>query len=291
LPASNNNACPTLPRLQDMLAEAASRLKACSASPRLDGEVLLSHSLGKPRSFLLAWPDHRPEPGQVERFEALLQRRLHGEPLAYLTGEREFWSLPLRVTSATLIPRPETEHLVEQALARIAADADLHIADLGTGSGAIAIAIAHERPRCRVTAVDCCPDALAVARENANNHGLDNIDFRHGDWLQGMTTSFDVIVANPPYIRDDDPHLQADGLPFEPQTALVAGDDGLAAIRVISEQARRHLQDGGWLLFEHGYDQQAAVSDLLRQAGYTAIEGLRDLEGNERIVAAQWSPA
>jgi len=274
--------------LKELLEVASTRLAAYSPSPRLDVELLLSHCLGKPRSFLMAWPEHQPEPDQLDRFDTLLQRRVLGEPVAHLIGEREFWSMTLRVTPATLIPRPETEHLVEQALTHIPVDQELHIADLGTGSGAIAIAIAHERPHCRITAIDHSSDALAVARDNSSHHGLSNITIRQGNWLQSDTSRYDVIVANPPYIRNDDPHLQEDGLPFEPIAALVAGADGLDAIRTITQQARGHLNDGGWLLFEHGYDQQTAVIELLRQSGYTNINGLQDLGGTDRIVEAQW---
>lgn len=277
-----------LPCLNELLDTASERLAPHSPSARLDVELLLGHSLGKTRSFLMAWPEHRPETIQLEHFETLLQRRLRGEPIAHLIGEREFWSLTLRVTPATLIPRPETEHLVEQALTHIPVDRELRIADLGTGSGAIAIAIAHERPRCRITAIDNSPEALNIARENAERHGLKNITFRHGNWLEGDTSHYDVIVANPPYVRNDDPHLQEDGLPFEPLAALVAGDDGLDAIRTITQQARDHLNDGGWLLFEHGYDQQAAALELLEQSGYINVDGLQDLGNIDRIVEAQW---
>ena len=283
-----DNPQAVVPCLKEILDTASARLEPFSPSARLDIELLLSHSLGKTRSFLMAWPEHRPEFTQLECFETLLQRRLQGEPVAHLTGEREFWSLDLRVTPATLIPRPETEHLVEQALTHIPAEQGVDIADLGTGSGAIAIAIAHERPGCRIVASDCSPDALDIARDNARRHGLSNIRFRRGNWLEGDTSHYDVIVANPPYVPNADPHLQEDGLPFEPLSALVAGDDGLDAIRAITQQARDHLNKGGWLLLEHGYDQQVVVIELLRRSGYINIKGLQDLGGTERIVEAQW---
>ena len=278
-----------IPALGELLDTASARLAPYSTSARLDVELLLSHSLGKPRSYLIAWPEHWPDTDQLEHFETLLQRRLLGEPVAHLIGEREFWSLTLRVTAATLIPRPETEQLVEQALTHIPSGQELRIADLGTGSGAIAIAIAHERPLCRITAIDSSIDALDVARDNAYRHGLRNISFRHGNWFENDTSRYDIIVANPPYVRNDDPHLQEDGLPFEPLEALVAGNDGLDAIREISRQAREHLNIGGWLLLEHGYDQQTAVIELLSQSGYTNINGLKDLGGIDRIVEAQWN--
>lgn len=279
---------PVRPCLNELLDSATTRLAPHSSSARLDAELLLSHCLGKTRSFLMAWPEHRPQLVQLDNFTGLLQRRLCGEPVAHLIEEREFWSLSLRVTPATLIPRPETEHLVEQALTHIPTDQRLDIVDLGTGSGAIAIAIAHERPCCRITAIDHSPDALDIASDNAGRHGLNNICFRYGNWLDGDTSRYDVIVANPPYIRNGDPHLQEDGLPFEPLSALVAGNDGLDAIRTITRQAREHLNCGGWLLFEHGYDQQTAVIELLQQTGYINVTGLQDLSSIDRIVAAQW---
>ncbi|GAP66110.1 (protein release factor)-glutamineN5-methyltransferase [Mizugakiibacter sediminis] len=218
-------------------------------------------------------------------FAALLARRLAGEPVAYLVGRRGFWSLELEVTPATLIPRAETERLVELALARLPADAAARVADLGTGSGAIALAIARERPRARVVATDASAEALAVARRNAARLGLGNVVFAQGDWCAalGEARDFDLIVSNPPYIAAGDPHLGEGDLRFEPAAALASGADGLDAIRRIVRDARAHLRPGGGLLFEHGYRQGAAVRALLAAAGYREVFSARDLEGRERV--------
>jgi release factor glutamine methyltransferase len=251
---------------------------------RLDAEALLCHLLQRDRSYLRAWPERELEDDLLEQFNALVARRQQGEPLAYLIGWREFWSLKLKVSPATLIPRPETELLVEQALQRIPHDAKWRIADLGTGTGAIALAIASERPGCRIVATDFSLDALAVARENATRLSLKNIEFRHGSWCEPLCNEqYEMIVSNPPYIDCDDNHLQRDGLPFEPQSALTPGSDGLAALRLIINQAKQHLATPGWLLLEHGYDQGTAVRELLQQADYHEVATLRDLGNQERL--------
>jgi len=274
-------------RIRDLLRNAAERLASCSESPRLDAELLLCLALDQPRVYLHTWPDLYPEQDESGLFEQLLSRRLKGEPMAYLNGEREFWSLPLKVTADTLIPRPETEELVALALTHLPEQTDCRVADLGTGSGAIALAIAHERPDCQVTAVDFSDSALQVARKNARRLDIYNVEFHQGNWLQGLHTAFDLIVANPPYIRADDPHLQQGDLPYEPLMALVADDDGLAAINTICRQARHHLRPGGWLILEHGHDQQQAVIRSLREHGYDEIEPFQDLCGNDRIIQAR----
>jgi release factor glutamine methyltransferase len=251
---------------------------------RLDAEALLCHLLQRDRSYLRAWPEREIENDLLEQFNALVTRRQQGEPLAYLIGWREFWSLKLKVSPATLIPRPETELLVEQALQRIPHDAKWRIADLGTGTGAIALAIASERPGCHVVATDFSQDALAIASENAIQLGIKNIEFRHGDWSEPLRDEqYEMIVSNPPYIDSSDNHLQHDGLPFEPQTALTPGSDGLAALRLIIDQAKQYLAAPGWLLLEHGYDQGAAVRELLQQANYHEVTTLRDLGNQERL--------
>lgn len=251
---------------------------------RLDAEALLCHLLQRDRSYLRAWPERELEAELLNQFNTLVQRRQQGEPLAYLIGWREFWSLKLKVTPATLIPRPETELLVEQALQRIPLDATWHIADLGTGTGAIALAIASERPTCRITATDFSQEALAVAQENATQLGITNIEFRHGSWCEALGDErFEMIASNPPYIDERDDHLQRDGLPFEPKTALTPGGDGLSALKTIITEAKRHLTAPGWLLLEHGYDQGATVRDLLIAAGYDEVATLRDLGGQERL--------
>lgn len=277
------------PSVQALLAAAGARLAAVSDSPRSDAELLLAHALGRPRSFLRAWPGQAVPPAQAEHFAALLARRGAGEPVAYLLGRREFWSLELAVSPATLIPRPETERLVELALACLPADRPGRIADLGTGSGAIALALAHERPQAQVVATDASAAALAVARANAERLGLAHVDFRLGDWcipLAGAT--FDLIVSNPPYVAAGDPHLAQGDVRFEPHTALVAGADGLDALRRIVAAARAHLVAGGWLLLEHGWDQGEAVPALLRAAGYVEVSDHRDDAGQPRVSRGRW---
>lgn len=255
---------------------------------RLDAQALLADAMGCGRSRLLAWPDHEPERSACQRFMALVERRAAGEPLAYLTGTREFWSLPLRVTSATLVPRPETELLVELALQRLRPSAHCTVADLGTGNGAIALAIASERPRWRVTATDRSTAALTIARANALALGLETIEFRTGDWCAALGhDTFDLIVANPPYVAADDTHLQSAELRYEPREALTPGADGLTAIRTIVATAGDHLKPGGWLILEHGYDQGGGVWRLFAEAGYAQIEGLRDLAGQPRATVGR----
>lgn len=247
-----------------------------------EAELLLAHALGRSRSWLYAHGDEPLDPAVQAAFEALLQRRQAGEPVAYLIGRRGFWRFELRVTPATLIPRPETERLVELALARLPAGRALRVADLGTGSGAIALAIACERPRARVVATDASAAALAVARANAEALALGNVEFRPGDWCVPLRGErFDLIASNPPYVAEGDPHL--DALRHEPLAALAAGADGLEAIRTIVRDAPMHLVSGGWLLLEHGHDQGAAVRVLLQAAGFVEVATERDLEGRERV--------
>jgi len=266
-----------------LLKAASARFEAVSDSPRLDAEVLLCHALDKPRSFLHAWPEKVPEPEQAERFEALVTARAEGRPVAHLTGRREFWSLELAVTPATLIPRPDTETLVAAALELLPAEGG-RLADLGTGSGAIALAIARERPACRVVATDRSPAALAVARDNAARLGLANVEFRQGDWCAPLNDErFALVVSNPPYIPAGDPHLARGDLRFEPPAALASGADGLDDIRRIAACAPRHLEPGGWLLLEHGYDQAAAVTALLGAQGFAELRSWPDLAGHLRV--------
>lgn len=275
-------------RLDALIAGAVARLDGHSDSPRLDAELLLCHLLERPRSYLYAWPEFEPDTALIARYHHLLEQRAEGHPIAHLLGEREFWSLPLSVTSDTLIPRPETELLVEQALLRLPTDRPLQVADLGTGSGAIALAIAHERPQAEVHAVDTSAAALSVAEENAHQLGLSNLRFHLGSWftpLGGM--HFDLIASNPPYIPEQDPHLRQGDVRFEPRSALASGADGLDDIRRIIRDAPDHLNPGGWLLIEHGYDQRDALLALLHSAGLEAITDLDDLSGNPRLATAR----
>jgi len=263
-------------RIDAALRQARERVDA------VDAELLLAHVLGKSRSWLFAHGDDALDAQAEGEFAALLERRVSGQPAAYLTGRRGFWRFDLQVTPATLVPRPETELLVELALARLPADQPLRVADLGTGSGAIALALAFERPRARVIATDASTAALAVAEANARELKLANVDFRHGAWCEPLGDErFDLIASNPPYITQDDPHLAA--LRFEPRTALASGIDGLDDIRSIVAESPSHLGPRGWLLLEHGHDQGQAVRALLAHAGFIEVETAVDLEGRERV--------
>ncbi len=272
--------------------QAAARTLARLPNPQMEAEALLGHLLKRERAYFRTWPERELNETQRMQFAELVARRRQGEPLAYITGQREFWSLTLKVTPATLIPRPETELLVEEALARTPANSQWRIADLGTGSGAIALALASERRRCQLYASDISNAALQVAQQNAQQLKLDNIHFSQGSWCEALPPQpFEIIVANPPYVDGNDPHLLADSLPFEPRSALTPGADGLAAIRTISRQARDRLRPPGWLLLEHGYNQAAAVEQILAEDGYSHIETRQDLTGNDRLTLAQHRPA
>ena len=273
--------------IEQALATAIRQLTEQPDTANLDAELLLAHVLHKNRAWLHTWPDYELSAEQTLQFQQLVARRAGGEPVAHLLGRQEFWSLSLRVTADTLIPRPETERLVELALERIPHTAAWSIADLGTGSGAIALALAKERPLCRILATDRSAAALAVARDNARTHQLANVRFRQGTWFEALQheAAFDMIVSNPPYIREDDPHLQQGDVLFEPAAALQAGQTGLADLQHLIREALPHLKPGGWILLEHGYDQAAAVMQLLKQAGYEQVSDYTDLAGQPRVVA------
>ena len=258
--------------------------EACACIDAVDAEWLLAHALDKPRGWLYAHADAAVDASVRQRFEGLVERRAAGEPVAYLTGTRGFWTLDLCVTADTLIPRADTERLVELALARLPMDAACRVADLGTGSGAIALAIASERPHATVVATDASAAALVVARRNAAALRLDAVEFRQGDWYAALSDEvFDLVASNPPYLADDDVHLSEGDLRFEPEAALVSGRDGLDAIRRIVSGATMHLRPGGWLLLEHGWEQGAAVRALLRDAGFVEIATQHDLEERDRV--------
>ncbi|MBL0527978.1 MULTISPECIES: peptide chain release factor N(5)-glutamine methyltransferase [Aeromonas] len=256
---------------------------ASGESPRADADALLCHLLDCRRSYLMTWPEHELDAAQQATLAGWLARRLNGEPIAHLIGEREFWSLPLKVSPATLIPRPDTEVLVEQALARLPGG-PCALLDLGTGTGAIALALKSERPDADVWAVDRMPAAAALARTNSAALGLP-IEVRDGSWFAPLSDAprFAMIVSNPPYIDGADPHLHEGDVRFEPRSALVAEEQGLADIRLIVTQAPAHLVPGGWLLLEHGWDQGEAVRQLLLQQGYVQVETVRDYGDNERV--------
>jgi release factor glutamine methyltransferase len=279
---------PTLDNLpcsvRDALRAASTLLAAQGGTARLEAELLLADVLGTTRTMLHTHPERLLDEVQSQRYATLIARRAQGEPCAYLTGRREFWSLMLAVTPATLIPRPETEHLVALALEHLPQHSTAHIADLGTGSGAIALAIAHERPHTTLHACDHSRAALAVAAHNTARLGLANLRLVESDWLAAFAdTSLDMIVSNPPYVCASDPRLAEGDVRFEPQDALVAGPDGLDAIRTIAAQAPHALRPGGWLLVEHGMDQGDAVCALLAAAGFIAVTTHRDLAGLPRV--------
>ncbi len=254
----------------------------------IDAQVLLAHVVGRERSWLVAHRDDALTRAEADAFAALVARRRAGEPVAYLVGQREFWGLMLTVTPAVLVPRPETETLVELVLDRLPDDRPVRVLDLGTGSGAIALAIASERSRAEVVAVDVSTAALAVARGNADALGLRHVTFRESDWYADVGAApFDVIVSNPPYVAAGDPHLAQDDLRHEPRGALVAGVDGLGALRTIVAGAPARLVPGGALVVEHGYDQAEAVQGLLRAAGFDNVVGRRDLAGIVRVAAGR----
>ena len=247
----------------------------------------MAHALETNRSFLYANPELELSYRRSENFKKLIKQRAHGEPIAYLTGNSEFWSLPLDVNPAVLIPRPETERLVEAALDKIPLKADWRVADLGTGSGAIALALASERCNCEIHATDISTKALKVARKNASQLGIDQVQFHRGSWSQPLQGKFHVIVSNPPYVNADDPHLEQGDLRFEPRNALTPGTDGLDAIRKITQMAQPILVSGGWLMFEHGLDQGAATRELLQNLGLINVETLHDLQGHERVTLGE----
>lgn len=256
-------------------------------SPRRDAEILLGHCLQQSRSWLYTWPDKPVAADAQHRFLALLAQRRAGKPVAYLTGERDFWTLSLAVNDATLIPRPETETLVTWAL-ELALPQGARALDLGTGTGAIALAVASERRDWQVCAVDSSAAALALAQENARRNRLERVTFACSDWFAALPeTPFDLILANPPYIDSDDPHLQRGDVRFEPRSALVADGGGLADLRHIIEQAPAHLAPGGWLLTEHGFEQGAAVRELFEGAQFTEVVTRCDLAGHERVTGGR----
>jgi release factor glutamine methyltransferase len=264
-------------------------LATISDSARLDIELFLCEVLSKDRSYLFTWPEHELNDVQFARFSDMLSRRLKGEPVAHILGHREFWSLDLLVSPTTLIPRADTELLVETALEKT--QPNDCVLDLGTGTGAIALALAKERPDCKIDACDIDQASIDLAQRNAERHAIANVRFYQSDWFSSihMDKQYDVILSNPPYIEEADRHLSQGDLRFEPKRALVSGKDGLDDIRIILEQAPRYLVQGGWLLIEHGWNQAHAVRALFQQADFAHVETRSDLGGNERVSLAQWA--
>lgn len=272
--------------VRSLLAEARQRLGP-GQTAALEAEVLLTSLLGVDRSWLFANSERPLRPVEVRSYRKLVARRAGGEPVAYLTGSREFWSLPLQVTPDVLIPRPETELLVETALDFIPPAAAWRIADLGTGSGAVAVVIANERPACEVHATDSSAAALAVAALNVDRLAPGRVALHRGSWLEPLHGRFRVIVSNPPYVAEEDPHLGEGDCRFEPRAALTPGPDGMAAIRQIAAESLPRLEPGGLLAFEHGFDQGEASRSLLRSLGYVDVSTRRDLEERERVTSGQ----
>jgi release factor glutamine methyltransferase len=276
-----------------LLAAGTQRLRATAAAgpdatPQLDAELLLARALSASRARLRSHPEEVPPPDATQRYLELIERRAAGEPIAYILGRKDFWTLELEVTPAVLIPRPETELLIERALA-LQPHAHARVADLGTGSGAIALALASARPGWQVTATDLSAEALAVARINAMTLGLERVRLIEGDWLECLSGArFDLLLSNPPYIAADDPALEQPQLRHEPRLALVAAEEGLAALRRIILAAPAHLLPGGWLLLEHGATQAAVVAGELVARGFGQVRSHRDLAGRERMTEGQW---
>jgi len=272
----------------ELLSAGTAQLAARSETAHLDAELLLAQALGTTRARLKSHPEAVPDAAARTRFEALIARRAAGEPLAYILGFKDFWTLRLAVTPAVLIPRPETELLVERALA-LRPEATARVLELGTGSGAIALALASERPQWQVTATDLSEEALAVARANAASHSLSHVEFIHGSWFEPLGgRRFDLIVSNPPYIGADESELATRELQHEPRAALSPGADSLQSLRAIIRAAPPHLEHGGWLLLEHGSTQAADVARELVVRGFRHVRSQRDLAGRERMTEARW---
>ena len=277
--------------LRSLLAAAAEQLRTKSETALLDAEVLLCHCLDKNRSFLRAWPEQQVSAEQSNRYRALISQRLQGVPVAYLTGYREFWSRNFKISPKVLIPRPDSELLVELGLALLPTSTYCKIIDLGTGSGILAITLAAERKMAEVIATDLSSEALHIAKFNAARLNTANIRFGQAHWFDGIADAdFDLVISNPPYIAIDDPHLRQGDLRFEPDSALVSGENGLKDIRLIAEQSRQHLKRNGHLLIEHGYNQQAEVQAIFKALNYRDVATHIDLSGNPRVTSGIWNP-
>ena len=275
--------------IKQQLERASGILYSISCNAQLDSEVLLAHCLGKPRSYLMTWPERELSDQQLACFNELVRRRLQPQPVAYLVGQREFYSMALKTTPATLVPRPETEMLVDRCLELVADIEQPQVLELGTGTGAIALALKKYAPQCQIIATDISAEALAVAKSNAQAHHLD-MTFVESDWFQQVPPQrFDIIVSNPPYIAASDPYLNQGDLPAEPQGALSSGDSGLEALQVIIADAPDRLKPGGWIVLEHGYNQQEDVAKLLQQAGFEDIRCERDFNDLARMSCARAS--
>lgn len=276
--------------ITSVLKEATELLSDVSDSATLDAEVLLCVVLNKQRSHLRAWPDKILEHNQVKDFHVLLKQRQQGIPIAYITGKREFWSRDFLVTPDVLIPRPDTELLIELSLKLLTTDSEAKIIDLGTGSGIIAITLATERPNTKISAIDFSTSALDVAKKNAATHHIKTISFYQSDWFSNVPDSlFNLIISNPPYIAEHDAHLWQGDLRFEPLNALCADEHGLKDIKIIAEKARNYLDANGHLLIEHGYDQSHQIQTIFKNLNYTNVQTYNDLSGQPRVTHGQWN--
>lgn len=276
--------------IQQALQYANDSLHASSPSARLDAQVLLTHTLQCNSAHLMAWPEKALDDKQLNDYQQLITQRVNGTPVAHLTGQREFWSLDFFVNDSTLIPRPETETLVEFILDKFSHHNSLNLLDLGTGTGAIAIAIAHEKPNWSLTASDKSSDAITLCEKNSESHNIKNLTITQSDWFENINDkNFDVIVSNPPYIAINDPHLTQGDVRFEPESALTSGEDGMDDIAYLCEQTPNHLKSNGWLIIEHGYNQQQAVAECFTKNHYRNIIQQQDLSNQPRMTAGQIS--
>jgi release factor glutamine methyltransferase len=277
-----------VPTIKTALTEAFSLLQSVNESPLLDAEVLLCKVLGKDRSYLRAWPDGELSPEQNQAYQVLVNARRQGKPIAYITGTREFWSRDFLVSPDVLIPRPDTELLIELSLVLIPTNQPCRIIDLGTGSGIIAITLAAERPDAQVIATDISPAAIQIAKTNAAKHNVGHIEFYQSNWFDSIPAGkFDLIVSNPPYLAEDDEHLQQGDLRFEPKTALIANEEGLVDIRIIAETAITKLESGGYVIVEHGYDQGLTIRKMFISLGYNNVQTHEDLARLPRVTVGQ----
>ena len=280
---------PTTPTIRQLLLSAVQQLARASESAQLDAEILLAHVLDRPRTWLRTWPEYTVSQSDHNAYQKIITQRQSGVPVAYLAGKRDFWLHCFQVCPDVLIPRPDTELLVELALKIIPADKPYAILELGTGSGIISISLGAERPASRITATDISAQALSIAGNNAESIGVPNIDFVQGNWFSGLDgNAYDFIISNPPYVEENDPHLYQGDVRFEPRMALSSGHDGLRDIRVIASQARDYLADNAYLAIEHGYNQADAVKRILSEHQYTNIKNHRDLQNNPRVTIAQY---
>ncbi|RBP52773.1 peptide chain release factor N(5)-glutamine methyltransferase [Arenicella xantha] len=277
------------PTYQGLINDAAQQLHETSDTPRIDAEVLLQHIVQRNMAWIIAYGDTIATPQHIREYYIVIEQRRQGQPVAYLIGYRDFWTLTLAVSPAVLIPRPDTEVLVENALARLPENTPLNILDMGTGSGAIALSLGKERPLAQVLATDLMPDALQIARANAQSNQVDNVTFLLSNWCENIPlhAQFDLIASNPPYIEPDDEHLQQGDLRFEPTTALIATDHGLADLNTIVEGCRHYLKPNGWLILEHGYNQADALAKKMRQCGFSDIQLHTDLNNLPRCTSAR----